>query len=479
MKGTGAPRCDQVLPRLREHLERVGYDEARVERLVRDGGALGFEDGLAAVKLRPGGEEPLSLLVRLFLARERLPVATAARALGPVDPHELAGTGLIAVRDGFVRTRFGLQPFDGLVVASDRTAERLRANHVVQIGPATRTLASLTVRGRVEAALDLGTGSGVQAFLAARHCERVVGVDLNPRALRLARLNAALNEVENVEWRRGDLFEPVQSERFGLVVANPPFIISPVHELTYRDGGLGGDELSRQVVAGAARHLREGGFASILCSWLLPPDRWLEDSGCDVLVLELASDGPVTYAMRWNGLPGRKPAAVAAAAEPWLADYRARGIESISTGAVVIRKRSGGKNWARFEELKLGTRGQAGAHLERLFVGQDLLAALGDERELLTVPLALAPSTLLVERRQAGGELERARVTVEEGIPLPGRVPIAVAPVLAALDGHRDLGDVIDEVAPTAGVSPEALAAECVPALRELVARGLLVTALT
>ena len=60
--------------------------------------------------------------------------------------------------------------------------------------------------------------------------------------------------------------------------------------------------------------------------------------------------------MRWNGLPGRRPAAVATAAEPWLADYRARGIEAISTGAIVIRKRSG-KNWARFDELAVAAAG--------------------------------------------------------------------------------------------------------------------------
>jgi methylase of polypeptide subunit release factors len=471
-----------VLAELREHLERAGYDEGGVDRLVRDDGGLGFDEGLAALRLRPGAGELLSVLVRLFLARESLPVATAAAALGQVDLGALAGTGLIAVRDGAVRTRFALQPFDGLVIASDRSAARLRADHVVQIGPATRTLAALTVRRPVEAALDLGTGSGVQAFLAARHSEYVVGLDLNPRALRLARLNAALNGVENAAWRQGNLFQPVRDERFGLVVANPPFVVSPVHELTYRDGGLGGDAFSREAVTGAARHLHEGGFASILCSWVTEPGRermetprrWLEGSGCDVWVLELSTDGPVTYAVRWNSLPGRRPASVATAAEPWLADYRARGIESISTGAIVIRKRSG-TNWARFDELAVAPRGDAGAHLERVFAAQDLLHSLGDERTLLTIALARAPGTLFVERRLPGGELERARLTVEQGIPLPGRVPVSVAPVLAALDGRRPLADIVETAARAAGVSTEALSAESLPALRELVARGLLV----
>ena len=89
--------------------------------------------------------------------------------------------------------------------------------------------------------------------------------------------------------------------------------------------------------------------------------------------------------------------------------------------------------------------------------------------------LTLAPETLLVERRLPGGALERARVTVEQGIPLSGRIPVAVAPVLAALDGHRLLADVVESAARAGGVSPEALSAESLPALRELVARGLLV----
>ena len=333
----------------------MGYDEERVERLVRNDGGLGFEDGLAALRLRPEADEPLPALVRLFLAREPIPTATAAAALGDLDLAELSRAGLISVRNGVVRARLALQPFEGLVLASDRSGAKPRRDHVVQIGPATRMLAGLTVRRRVDASLDLGTGSGAQAFLAARHSDRVVGLDLNPRALRLARLNAVLNDVGNVDWRQGDLFEPVRGERFGLVVANPPFVISPVQDLTYRDGGHAGDTLSRAVATGAAEHLAAAGFASILCNWVTEPGadpvdtprRWLEGSGCDVWALALSTDDPVTYAVRWSALPGRRAAAIATAAEPWLADYRSRGIEAITTGVLVLRKSSGAELGAR------------------------------------------------------------------------------------------------------------------------------------
>jgi HemK-related putative methylase len=73
-------------------------------------------------------------------------------------------------------------------------------------------------------ALDMGTGSGIGAVFAARLGYHVIGVDINPAAVRCARANAVLNGVdERCEILHGDLFEPVAEERFDLVIFNPPF----------------------------------------------------------------------------------------------------------------------------------------------------------------------------------------------------------------------------------------------------------------
>ncbi|ETW99422.1 MAG: hypothetical protein ETSY1_15080 [Candidatus Entotheonella factor] len=73
-------------------------------------------------------------------------------------------------------------------------------------------------------ALDMGTGAGAGAIFAARRGYQVVGVDLNPEAVRCARLNVILNNLEDhVDIRHGDLFAPVEGERFSLVLFNPPF----------------------------------------------------------------------------------------------------------------------------------------------------------------------------------------------------------------------------------------------------------------
>ena len=74
--------------------------------------------------------------------------------------------------------------------------------------------------------LDMGTGCGVLAVLAAERGARVVAVDVNPHAVTCARSNAELNGFERkVDVRLGDLFEAVsETEKFDLIVFNAPYL---------------------------------------------------------------------------------------------------------------------------------------------------------------------------------------------------------------------------------------------------------------
>src|SRR5581483_8369941 len=91
---------------------------------------------------------------------------------------------------------------------------------VGSFSPTAYWLASLTPRRRVARALDVGTGNGAQALLAARHSGHVVATNVTERALAFTRTNAALNGIENVETRAGSLFEPVAGETFDLITCN-------------------------------------------------------------------------------------------------------------------------------------------------------------------------------------------------------------------------------------------------------------------
>ena len=122
-----------------------------------------------------------------------------------------------------------------------------------------------TLIGPASEVLDMGTGSGVCALFAARHARRVVAVDINPAAVRCAQLNALLNQLEHrVEVRGGDLFAPVQGERFDLVLFNPPFVRGAAR--TDRERAWRSADVAERFAAQLGAHLKPGGCALVLLS---------------------------------------------------------------------------------------------------------------------------------------------------------------------------------------------------------------------
>jgi tRNA G37 N-methylase Trm5 len=74
--------------------------------------------------------------------------------------------------------------------------------------------------------LDLGTGSGAVSLAIAKERPRVtvIGVDVSLAALDVARLNARLQKIDNVEFRESNWFDAVRGEKFHVVVGNPPYV---------------------------------------------------------------------------------------------------------------------------------------------------------------------------------------------------------------------------------------------------------------
>jgi HemK-related putative methylase len=110
--------------------------------------------------------------------------------------------------------------------------------------------------------LDIGTGSGIQALLSVSRSGLVVGVDVNPKAVRYARASAVLSELDEVcRFLEGDLYDPVQNEVFDCVIVNPPFVpIPPGYQMFLSaDGGPDGLDVVRRVLEGLDAHLTKGG----------------------------------------------------------------------------------------------------------------------------------------------------------------------------------------------------------------------------
>ena len=225
-----APRARRRPPSSARLLRAAGYEAQRIqERLATGDQLLARSPELPAYLRRLGDADELAVLLRLFLLGVPVTRAAARRSSSARELRaRLAGAGLLVDDGEAVHGAARLVPHDELLIASDHAAaDEEHADHVPGVHRPSVALAHLTVRGDGERALDVCTGNGIQAILLAAHAEHVVATDVNPRALAYAAFNAALNGVGNVETRHGSFFEPVEGERFDLVVANPPYVVSP------------------------------------------------------------------------------------------------------------------------------------------------------------------------------------------------------------------------------------------------------------
>ena len=117
-----------------------------------------------------------------------------------------------------------------------------------------------------ETVLEIGTGVGLAAVLAAREGCRVLATDVVPAAVECARANALLNGVaDRLEVRLGDCFEPARGQEFDLICTSPPQMPTPPGRerddpsAAADNGGVDGWELLDRVIAGAHAHLKPGG----------------------------------------------------------------------------------------------------------------------------------------------------------------------------------------------------------------------------
>lgn len=130
--------------------------------------------------------------------------------------------------------------------------------------------------GRDDEVLDVGTGSGVLAVVAARDAKHVVATDISPDAVRCARDNARRNGVD-VDVREGDLFSPLRpDESFDVILFNPPYMDGEARDLLGRALHDPDKSIATRFFAGAKAHLAEGGHLRVLYSSIADPRRFLE-----------------------------------------------------------------------------------------------------------------------------------------------------------------------------------------------------------
>src|SRR5262249_48084807 len=251
-------------------------------------------------------------------------------------------------------------------------------NQVMFVGTDSRWLARATVRGRVEAALDLCTGSGGHSPLAATHAERVFAVDVSERAARCTAFNAQASGLANVQVAVGDLFEPVRGQRFGLITANPPFVPSPLDSLGYRDGGATGEDVQKRIVAGIPQHLAPGGVAQMVTELGVRDgepvsDRvrgWLEGAPMDIPILCLREFSAASYAIG-HAQSDDDYGAFLNSVAGWAGNLRAQGYSRIVSVLIAFQwsDLSLGPSWSSTRDAQPPIR-DAGPEIEALFIAE-------------------------------------------------------------------------------------------------------------
>jgi len=130
--------------------------------------------------------------------------------------------------------------------------------------------------------LDVGTGCGILAVVAARKAKNVVATDINPHAVKCAKLNAKTNRVNNkMNVRLGDLFKPIRkTEKFDLIIFNAPYLPTALSEQKTWvgkawSGGPDGRQLIDQFVHEAPQCLARNGRILLVQSSLANIDETL------------------------------------------------------------------------------------------------------------------------------------------------------------------------------------------------------------
>jgi methylase of polypeptide subunit release factors len=435
-----------------------------------------------------GAATPFNALVRLFLAGSGLDEAALREALPDPLIDMCLHTGLLSKQEDRIVATITIVPIEDLLFASDAYRMLEAGNADAFVLPAhTRAssfLRHLSMRSPVERTLDLGCGCGIQALFAARHSRQVIATDINPAALRYTHFNAQLNNIENVECRPGDLFEPVANEKFDLILSNPPFVIGPTNEFVYRDNPMQLDEFSRQIVRAAPAHLNDGGHMQMLCEWLTINgeqwharlDEWFDGTGCDAWVLRSPPQRPADYAaMRLSDISGGALRQTSDFAD-WLGYFDKNNVAAINAGMIVLRRRDG-DNWFHAHSITDEPEADAGDEVQASLAAAEFANLCNDDDTLLQARLAI-PETVQLEQRfdrhADGWDSNMAILRIKGALQKQLEIDLPVLAFVNRIDGGRSVEECIGAFCEATGANPANLTPELLPVVRLLTRNGFL-----
>jgi SAM-dependent methyltransferase len=428
-----------------------------------------------------------AVAMRMLLFNDPVTPREAEGALGEDLLRTLVEAGLLVrSEDGGIVSPFLMNLVNDLYVVCDDLAHGGPA--VMGAGETTGDLCSAAYPTRkIGSALDLGCGAGTGALLFAREVRRVVGIDVNPRAITLARVNAEINGIVNAEFLEGDLFEPAADEEFDLIFSQPPFVAGPEEcdTATYLHGGARGDEIAFRILAGLSSHLRPGGRAVVLVEWpevdgATDESRFRDAVGSpelSVLILRgAATDLDEHCAWYAAGEHAGDLPAYERKATIRREHLERTGIRGLRLLVGVVQRGPRAPGWTSTVDIRpLSEVTVTSERIDRLLASRDLLAA--GREALLGARLRIPDGTVFVEQRAVSGLGEAGRIEA--------RFPDAVLQPPLGLNAHS-LGLVslvhgapsvraaAEQLAASFGATADDAVAKALPAVEEALLCGLL-----
>ena len=479
-----------AIDRARQVLNAAGYTKSGIGQVLDlDPPGQQLRAGDLVRLSRLCGGSPLETLIRLFVMGHSVAEDQARRALAPMTLDEWTGLGFLQVSNSITTPLYELLVSDDLILAlpipatkRPPSAETLELRKALA-SPRNRLLEDLTIRRCSSATLDMNTGPGVHALLAAAHSTEILAIDASSHAVELAFFNARLNGFHQIECCSGDVSEAVAQRTFDLVLCHPSLPIAPPPLIPSRRARLPGDTGYEDIVRSVPRLLRPGGYAHILVQWaqLRGEDneerlrRWLAGNGCDAWMLRSATQDPASYAQDWlPEPPDENLMPFQLRFDAWLAYYDQHGIEAVSSGLLTLRSRPGQKNWIVCEELpdRFGPCGEA---LVRGFNNHTLLSQLSGEESLLSARLCVAPETRWQQRSMPcadGWSVPSSQVELPVGLLRALEVDGNVITLLAKCRGQQSLSDSLNELAASLGQDPAVVISEGIQLARVLLEQG-------
>jgi methylase of polypeptide subunit release factors len=432
----------------------------------------------------------LNILFRWFWIGTPVDLATANQFIPDRMMSLFLKSGVLTMEYGSLQSTVRISPFAEYLILSDHaviTSGALMADTIVWPSPTTLLCYYLSIQAPVGRTLDLGTGNGILALASASHSATVVATDLNPRAREFCLFNAALNGLSNLEFREGNAFEPVQGERFDLILANPPFFVTPSVRHIYSDNSMELDGFCRTLVRQAPEHLNENGYCQMMVEWVQLYDQpwhdrlteWFERLGCDVWVLATYMRSAADYALirvQEHSDEFRSREDQAARTSEWHTYFVGNRVESVYGGIIVLRKRQG-RNWIRIEEVKSMPMRPFGEFLRRTFENRDVLEQQASDEQLLATRPVLPPSARLQKQfaiSPEGWKLTSVELHLGEGLPYSLVLQPQVGDFVALFDGNKTLAEIADLFAATLGVDPALMRRESCAITRKLADCGMI-----